>query len=147
MIVWCKANGIDPRLYGAWVEIRRRCRGSSRSGWKHYGGRGISVCEGWASFAAFAIDMGPHPGNGLSLDRKSNSKGYHKWNCRWATKSLQTRNRRYTKLTMAIAKKIRGLYTPASRWNPSPTSGRALATKFGVSAQLISDIVHMEIWV
>ena len=53
------------------------------------------MCDEWKeSFEAFYRDMGPRPSNEHSIDRKDNSKGYSKDNCRWATKKEQNNNRR-----------------------------------------------------
>ncbi len=83
------------RLYHAWQQMRDRCYNEARSAWKHYGGRGITVCEKWnTSFEAFAADMG-EPGYGESLDRFPDMNGnYEPGNCRWATVQEQASNRR-----------------------------------------------------
>lgn len=60
-----------------------------------YGGRGITVCDEWATFKRFYADMGPRP-NGKSLERIDNDAGYSKANCVWGTKTAQVRNRRVT---------------------------------------------------
>jgi hypothetical protein len=40
--------------YGSWKNLRRRYSNPKDAEWKHYGGRGISVCERWnESFEAF----------------------------------------------------------------------------------------------
>jgi len=75
----------------------RRCRDSKHKHWKHYGGRGITVCERWQGdfgFERFCEDMGPRQ-DGLELDRHPNNDGnYEPVNCRWATRSEQNLNRR-----------------------------------------------------
>ena len=87
-------EGADRKLYSAWCNMRARCHNPHASGYKYYGGRGITICKYWDNFDAFAYDMGPHPGNGLTLDRKDVTKGYEKENCRWSTHQVQLKNRR-----------------------------------------------------
>lgn len=45
--------------YWSWTAMRRRCSDKKFSGYKYYGGRGISVCDRWVdSFKNFLEDMG-----------------------------------------------------------------------------------------
>jgi hypothetical protein len=79
----------------SWFSMRQRCNNPNSKYYSYYGGRGISVCERWESFSAFAEDMGPKP-SGCSLDRKNVNGNYEPENCRWATSKEQMRNRRNT---------------------------------------------------
>lgn len=81
-------------LFGRWSDMHKRCSNPNCAAWKHYGGRGIKVCERWNEFQNFLDDMEETFNPALTLDRKNNDEGYCKENCRWATNSEQVNNRR-----------------------------------------------------
>jgi hypothetical protein len=90
---YAKRNQRHP-LYKLWSGMIQRCEYKKHVSYKDYGGRGITVCARWRnSFQAFLDDMGERP-KGTTLDRNDNNKGYNKANCRWATHSEQSANRR-----------------------------------------------------
>ena len=82
-------------VYRCWSNMLQRCTNPRHPQYKHYGARGISVCDRWSTFENFYADMG-NPPAGTTLDRIDNEAGYSPTNCRWATWSAQQANKRPT---------------------------------------------------
>jgi hypothetical protein len=127
----------------AWREMRARCLNPRHRAYSNYGGRGIGICERWrGSFAAFLEDLGERPSPMHSLDRIDNDRGYEPGNCRWATKTVQSRNSRNARLvtfqgrTMCLAEAVElsGLRTTtvAQRLHKGWSVERALNTPLDV---------------
>jgi len=88
--------------------MRSRCNNPNHPRWADWGGRGIKVCERWASYDNFLADMGEKP-PGTTLERINNDGDYEPDNCCWATPAKQNRNKRSAKLTPEKIREIIGL--------------------------------------
>lgn len=84
------------RLYNIWSGIKARCYNQSSHAYKRYGERGISMCLEWLnnfeSFYMWSINNGYS--ESLSIDRIDVNGNYDPSNCRWATSSQQSNNKR-----------------------------------------------------
>lgn len=79
----------NTRLYKTWSAMKDRCTNQNHASFKHYGGRGISVCEEWLksfkSFHDWSILSGYN--DDLQIDRIDNDLNYTPDNCQWLSKS------------------------------------------------------------
>lgn len=91
------------KTYYAWASMRQRCQNHKKKTWPYYGGRGIKVCERWAAFENFLIDMGVCP-DGMSLGRIDNDGNYEPGNCRWENAAQQNKNRSNVRRIEAFGK-------------------------------------------
>ena len=87
------------KFYQTWSNMFNRCNNTKDKNYRHYGGRGITVCEEWldvSNFVAWCELTNPNI-EGYSIDRIDNDKGYSPENCRWVDKSTQVINQRIKK--------------------------------------------------
>lgn len=88
-------NGKRSRLYTVWSNMIARTSNPKHDHYKHYGARGIAVCDEWKDASTF-INWARSHGyrDDLLLDREDNDKGYYPENCRFVTRSTSIINRR-----------------------------------------------------
>lgn len=79
--------------YKSWASMKERCNTKKEKTQKNYFDRGITYPKKWEKFEGFLEDMGVRP-DGTTLDRIDTNSNYSKENCRWATWTVQQRNRR-----------------------------------------------------
>ena len=123
--------------YRVWTHIKGRCLNPNDGAYRHYGGRGITICKEWAdSFHNFFRDMGVRPSDKHQIDRIDNSQGYSPQNCRWVSAAENNQNRRSTKLTKEDVMTIRS----------SKETGAVISAKYGISIPHALNVKNGRVW-
>ena len=87
-------RGKTTKEYRTWQSMWARCTLPSQSSYKYYGEIGVSVCDRWKLFNNFLADIGRAPSPAHSIDRINPFGNYEPTNCRWASSSEQSANKR-----------------------------------------------------
>ena len=91
----------NDRLYKVWSSMRQRCYNKKSPSYKHYGGRGIKICDEWLecfeNFYNWAMSTG-YDYNAkcgeCTIDRINVDGNYEPSNCRWVDAKIQRSNQR-----------------------------------------------------
>lgn len=104
-------------LYKIWLGMHERCTSQKHKSFRDYGARGINVCARWTAgdgdltgFECFLADMGERPA-GLTIERSNNDGPYSPSNCSWASRTIQSRNRRSVRIVEVLGRR-----QPVSAW-------------------------------
>lgn len=95
-----KTHGLSKHpLHGVWQRMKGCTSSPTHHDFKHYGGRGIRVCDEWfhdfKAFYDWAMANGYKPG--LTIERIDVNGNYEPSNCTWIPRELQPLNQRRTK--------------------------------------------------
>lgn len=90
------------RFYTIYHGIKNRCLNNKVREYKHYGARGIKVCDRWLNFENFRDDMynsylehiKKYGEKNTTINRINNDGDYEINNCKWATSKEQANNTR-----------------------------------------------------
>lgn len=90
----------NTRIHRIWRSIQDRCYNQNNQDYRHYGGRGITVCDEWKDdfllFYNWALENGYN--ENLTIDRVDVNSGYSPENCRWVSMETQANNKRNNKV-------------------------------------------------
>lgn len=96
-------------LYMIWKSINQRCYNSNSLAYKFYGKKGIAVCDDWRRDPLCFIEWSLSNGweKGLTIDRINNKEDYAPLNCRFITRSKNSKK---------VHTDNQGLHCGSSHW-------------------------------
>lgn len=101
------------RIYHIWRGMKSRCYDKNNKKYKHYGGRGITICQEWLNsfvkFRDYLYSIGY--ADEMIMDRINNDGNYTPTNVRLTTYKINNRNKRNNRLII-----INNIIRPMSEW-------------------------------
>lgn len=100
-----KHGAFGTHLYRAYTNMKTRCYNPHYYLYRHYGGKGITICQEWLgehgfeNFRKWSFENGYR--EDLSIDRIDNALGYSPKNCRWVNMEKQQNNRTNNRIISA----------------------------------------------
>lgn len=86
------------RLYRNWKAMVERCENPRHQAYKHYGARGIKVCDEWKTYEGFRDWVNKTRNDDkYTIERIDVNGNYCPENCTWIPNSLQAKNRTSTR--------------------------------------------------
>jgi len=100
-------------LYSVWEGMVQRCYNPNHKAYKHYGGKGVTICDEWrndfGAFLKWALDNGWRKGLKIDKDIKAKTNGpaiYGPEYCSIVTQSKNLRNREGNRVLEYNGKKM-----------------------------------------
>ena len=119
------------RLYQIWNQVVQRCTNPKSEKYEYYGGRGIKLCDRWLDVDLFFVDMEEvydkhvdiYGEKDTTIDRIDPNGDYEPNNCRWTTRSQQSRNTRVRPTSLTG---VHGVYWNdlRNKWEASISVGK-----------------------
>lgn len=137
------------RFYRIYDGLKRRCRDKENENYHRYGGRGIKCLwetaldfknEMYVSYLKHVRDFGEYE---TTIERINNNGNYCKNNCKWATRSEQSRNRKDNVFIKYRGKKMTAIeYAQLRKINPHTLYGRI--RRGWDNNKIINEKIHTE---
>lgn len=121
----------NKKLQRKFASIISRCYNENNKCYKFYGGKGIKICDSWidnpTSFEKWAMESGYK--DGLTIDRIDSDGDYCPENCRWVSKSFNSRFKGNTNVIDVNGEKY---------------SARELSEKLFIGSNRISEMIKRD---
>ncbi len=116
-------GGKGTKLYNSWSGMRDRCRNNPRY-------IKLTIDPAWDTFKGFS-EWAKANGHieGLTIDRKDNTKGYYPGNCRWVDMGIQADNKKLKKKKNGLPRGVK--YSSNGRRFTSYLSNRGKSLYIG----------------